>query len=259
MRKKITFVGLLLMLMLLFTGCEAKKESTSIEPDQMKAQAQMIVGSFQQMNDDTFDQFENMSEFQLNAMLMSNQIDMNASDFIGMIEAWRAGLKECGDFVDIGEFSVKETKTGAVLSADAQYTDRNALIEMTFNEKGRMENLTVSAHYGTGEILKKAVMNTILGMGTVFIVLIFISYMISLFKMISNFEERKKAQAQSAPSGQVSAPEAETSAAEETAGADTDDMELAAVISAAIAAAEGTSTDGFIVRSIKRRKTNKWV
>ena len=33
---------------------------------------------------------------------------------------------------------------------------------------------------------------------------------------------------------------------------------LIAVISAAIAASEGTSTDGFVVRSIKRRKSNKW-
>ena len=37
-----------------------------------------------------------------------------------------------------------------------------------------------------------------------------------------------------------------------------DDTELAAVIAAAIAASEGTSTDGFVVRSIKRRKSNKW-
>ena len=32
-----------------------------------------------------------------------------------------------------------------------------------------------------------------------------------------------------------------------------DDGELIAVIAAAIAAAEGTSTDGFVVRSIRRR------
>mgnify|MGYP000898117842 CR=1 FL=1 len=38
----------------------------------------------------------------------------------------------------------------------------------------------------------------------------------------------------------------------------TDDLELVAVIAAAIAASEGTSTDGFVVRSIKRRKSNKW-
>ena len=38
----------------------------------------------------------------------------------------------------------------------------------------------------------------------------------------------------------------------------TDDLELIAVITAAIAAQEGTSTDGFVVRSIRRRPSNKW-
>ena len=38
-----------------------------------------------------------------------------------------------------------------------------------------------------------------------------------------------------------------------------DDLELVAVIAAAIAASEGAaSTDGFVVRSIKRASTNKW-
>ena len=37
-----------------------------------------------------------------------------------------------------------------------------------------------------------------------------------------------------------------------------DDLELVAVIAAAIAAYTGTSTDDFVVRSIKRSTTNKW-
>ena len=37
-----------------------------------------------------------------------------------------------------------------------------------------------------------------------------------------------------------------------------DDLELVAVISAAIAAYTGTSSDGFVVRSIKRSDRNKW-
>ena len=37
-----------------------------------------------------------------------------------------------------------------------------------------------------------------------------------------------------------------------------DDLELIAVITAVIAAQEGTSTDGFVVRSIRRRPSNGW-
>ena len=37
-----------------------------------------------------------------------------------------------------------------------------------------------------------------------------------------------------------------------------DDLELIAVITAAIAAQEGTRTDGFVVLSIRRRTSNNW-
>ena len=37
-----------------------------------------------------------------------------------------------------------------------------------------------------------------------------------------------------------------------------DDGELVAVIAAAIAASENTSTDGFVVRSIKKANRKKW-
>ena len=37
-----------------------------------------------------------------------------------------------------------------------------------------------------------------------------------------------------------------------------DDLELVAVIAAAIAAYEGTSADGLVVRSIRRAPGNKW-
>ena len=45
--------------------------------------------------------------------------------------------------------------------------------------------------------------------------------------------------------------------AELPAGELADDLELVAVITAAIAASQGTSVDGLVVRSI-RRKSNKW-
>ena len=63
--------------------------------------------------------------------------------------------------------------------------------------------------------------------------------------------------AASAPKAAAPAPKAAPAAPVVEAAA-ADDSELIAVIAAAIAAAEGTSTDGFIVRSIKRRKSNKW-
>ena len=63
-------------------------------------------------------------------------------------------------------------------------------IEFTFDEEQQMDSLTINAHYSTAEILKKAGLNTILGMGTVFVVLIFISFIISLFRFIPELEKK---------------------------------------------------------------------
>ncbi|MCI9329432.1 MAG: OadG family protein [Ruminococcus sp.] len=158
------------------------------------------------------------------------------------------------NFSKIGDFTMEVTNTGAVLSAPLKGEERDADLQFAFDEGGQMESITVNAHYSTTEILKKAGLNTVLGMGTVFVVLIFISFIISLFEKIPALEEkfRKK---ETAPAAPAPAPAA---AAEPAAEVQADDSELIAVIAAAIAAAEGTTTDGFVVRSIKRRKSNKW-
>ncbi|MBQ9886386.1 MAG: OadG family protein [Lachnospiraceae bacterium] len=105
------------------------------------------------------------------------------------------------------------------------------------------------------EILMKALINTLLGMGTVFIVLILISLIISCFTLISKLQNRSEAKKKAAVE-EVKPAVVETipDEAEEYV----DDNELIAVIAAAIAAAEGTSVDGFRVRSIKRSKNNAW-
>ena len=72
--------------------------------------------------------------------------------------------------------------------------------------------------------------------------------------------EVEEAGAASAPAAAPAAPAPAAVAAPVVEEASNDD-ELAAVISAAIAAYEaeaGGSTDGFVVRSIKRRPSNKW-
>ena len=73
--------------------------------------------------------------------------------------------------------------------------------------------------------------------------------LIYLFRFIPNPEAKKKAQAAAAPApAPVAAP---------VEAAEADDTELIAVIAAAIAAAEGTTTDGFVVRSIRKINRKK--
>lgn len=105
------------------------------------------------------------------------------------------------------------------------------------------------------EILKTALIHTLLGMGTVFVVLIMISLIISLFKFIPVIQE-KFSKRKTAPAAAAPAPAAPAAKEVEE---ETDDLEIVAVITAAVAAAMGTtSTDGFVVRSIRRTGGNHW-
>lgn len=141
--------------------------------------------------------------------------------------------------------------------------DRNEMIEYyrqaILLEEGlypyEPEEMVVSAVYSTKELVGQAGMNTLIGMGTVFIVLIFISFIISLFKYLPalfakkpKIEPEKKAEV--------------TTAAPAVAGNDNlvNDAQLVAVITAAIYAYEAQSGNGavskdkLVVRSIKRAR-----
>ena len=96
-----------------------------------------------------------------------------------------------------------------------------------------------------------------LGMGTVFVVLILISLIISLFGLIPKIQkasaEKKKLAEQQKNAATSGIDNAIDQIIENETQNETADTELVAVIAAAIAACEGTSADGFVVRSIRRR------
>ena len=92
-------------------------------------------------------------------------------------------------------------------------------------------------------------------MGTVFVVLILIMFIIYLFgfipKIQAKFDAKKNSKKQDVTKDAIDNTVAQIATKEEEEL--TDDLELVAVIAAAVAASEGqTSTDGFVVRSIRR-------
>lgn len=100
-----------------------------------------------------------------------------------------------------------------------------------------------------------AVSNTIMGVSIVFFVLVSLSFLIYLFRFISVIEDKltKKKIQESVKEEKIQ----ETLPAEEETNL-VDDLELIAVITAAIAASEGGDTGQYIVRSIKKVHRNQW-
>lgn len=112
-----------------------------------------------------------------------------------------------------------------------------------------------------GEVMKYALLNTVMSIAIVFCALLLISWIIGLFKYINKFET-KLAEKKAAKSAQA---EPETPAAESIAEEEelSDDLELAAVITAAITAYEEANgvyvpADGLVVRSIKKVNKTRW-
>ena len=91
------------------------------------------------------------------------------------------------------------------VTAPATFSDRSADLEFVFDENMTLESFTVNAHYGMSEILEKAGLNTLLGMGTVFVMLILLSLLISLFRFIPNPEAKKAAEAKEAEAAEETA------------------------------------------------------
>lgn len=252
MKKKISLLGLVLILVFSLAGCGSSKESP-YDQATMESYAEVITQSFSAMTAEEFQYYRELSDLAMDLTMLNSGLPISGDDFIGMMDAWEAGIVDCGTITEIGTYELTVSNTSATLTADFAAEDRNGNIQFTFDEDMNLESLTINPEFSMGEILAKAGMNTLLGMGTVFTVLIFIAFVISLFKYIPVIQGlfSKKAK-EEVPAPTV----AETVSVEETV--ETDDTELIAVIAAAIAAAEGTSTDGFVVRSIKRRKTNNW-
>lgn len=141
--------------------------------------------------------------------------------------------------------------------------------------------MTFTPDYSIGEKLGKASLNMLMGMGTVFVVLLFISFIISRLKMVNSWGTKKEDKAGKEPvpaapaKPAVPAPakpaepepapvkpaEPELVPAEPEKACEenlVDDLELVAVITAAISAAQKVPVEGLVVRSIRRKSGSNW-
>lgn len=164
------------------------------------------------------------------------------------IEAWMGVREELGERKADAETKVTveegEDKT-YIVTDNVQFEKNDADFVYTFDQNMNPTDVVINVNYPKVVTLQRAGLNTLMGLGTVFIMLIFLSFVISLFKYIPNGSKKKSAEEPAPAPVRAAAPEPEY--VEET-----DDQELVAVIAAAIAAAEGTTPDGFVVRSIRR-------
>lgn len=193
---------------------------------------------------------------QMNMIVSQGAIEQYAGDdpvLISGFEGWESALKDIGTYEGVDGASVAFDDGEVIIRVNVLGSSHNAEVEIILDDAlATYIGITTNVDYSMGEIMFKALMNTVIGMGTVFAVLILISLIISCFTLISKFESKQKKE-EPAP---VAAPVVEQTVPQEELS---DDTELVAVIAAAVAAYEGAaSTDGFVVRSIRKSNKSKW-
>lgn len=173
------------------------------------------------------------------------------------MESWKSVKDELGAYSSIVSQNVEKDGDVVTISTVAQFEKAKADVVLMLDLGQQMyTSMTYSVEYSLAANMQRAGMNTLMGIGIVFLMLVFLSFVIGLFKYIEKFQNvgKKKAAEEAPKAEEAPAPAiAQSEAADEDFA---DDLELVAVISAAIAAYENTSGDSFVVRSIK--KSNKW-
>ena len=185
---------------------------------------------------------------------------MNTGDnfTISAMQSWQTSKEELGAKKDSnGETTVILKDEQYTVTVPVKFEKADANFVYVFDTQGTPVSMSVDVQYGMGKTLQRAGLNTLMGIGTVFVMLVLLSLLISLFRFIPNPEAKKAAEAKAAKAAKEAEAAAIAAAPAQAEENLADDGELVAVIAAAIAAAEGTTTDGFVVRSIRKVKRNR--
>lgn len=248
MKKKLCLIVSLCLLLLGLTACgedPKKMDYNGKSYDDLKSMSENIAQSLTGFTDEQID--EGIAYYE----------QYGDTVFAGLMKQWKEIKPEVGDFVRLGGLSVDKSGKTLTTSQLMDFTGRDLTLTCVYNYLDmQVTSVTLDENYSLGEKMQKAAMNTLMGLGTVFMILILISLVIYGFKVIPYLEQKVKAKNAPIPDPVPVQAAPAPMATEAYAGEPKqDDAELVAVIAAAIAAFEGTAAaDGFVVRSIKRRK-----
>lgn len=256
--KKILLIVCSVLLMMMLTACGSKTAGVGDELsyNEVYSMAEDYLTYLQNFTDKA--DYEDMKDSDFLALADTEDI-AEATDISILktaVASYTDSLDDFGTFesVDYDKSEISHDEDSMTVVLDVVYSKHSAKLQLVFDKDMQLTSMTIDAVLKTNEIFVKALINTLLGMGTVFVVLILISFIISGFKLINKAQNKSKNKGSKKVEEIKDTPVVEVDEPEEEA----DDGELVAVIAAAIAAAEGTSTDGFVVRSIRRSKNSSW-
>ena len=272
--KKIIVSLLMIICVFALTACQSNEKSLLDRyPEDTKQELIMECGTIvSAVVDDSFNSEENLQDLllmnddkvdDLTKNLYSNLgVRMDGRAFINALQSWQDSKDEIGSFKIASindlfdevnyEFDVKEDEV--IINYNFTGELHSGSIEFIFDKNLHITSATTNVDYSLSECMEKAGMNTLIGMGTVFVMLIVIMFIISILRFVPAIIDGVSAKKEKDKSADVDeSMDKAIAGIVEREEEVSDDSELVAAIAAAIAAYEGeSSTDGFVVKSIRR-------
>ena len=187
-----------------------------------------------------------------------NDFNFDGAGVLGSVTSFESAIDTVGPILEYGEPQSRIKNDEIVVTVAVTGEKKTGKVEVIISDDlfFEVKSCAINVDLTTGEMMEKAALNTLLGMGTVFVVLILIMFIISAFALIPKIQNKmasKKKAASQKKAGKEQVELQVEKTAETTIENPAEDLELVAVIAAAVAACEGAaSTDGFVVRSIRR-------
>ncbi len=258
-------MALICMMACIFGLTACGNEEPLTEYEQYKVEnAQQIASDYivpilsQYMDDVRVHDLDEYTAEEIEYMLESQLgLKVDGYAFSKAISSFYSAKASMGTVSEVGEISAEIDDDQIIIKVEIIGEKKNGTAEIILSNDmfWKLQSAALNPESGMGELMGKAALNTLIGMGTVFSVLILISFIISCFKIISKVQDnaaKKKAAKENSAAGVENA--VAQIVEQEAVVEETDDLELVAVIAAAVAACQGAaSTDGFVVRSIRRR------
>lgn len=247
MKRKLCLVICLCMLLLGIAGCgedPKKADYNGMTYDELETSARSLASNLTESEDAQLDE------------VISYYEQYEDMPLVSLIKRWKELKPDLGEFEDLGDFAIDKSGKTLTTTLVMNFSGRDITLTCVYNYLDmQITDMTLDEIYSLGEKMQKAAMNTLMGLGTVFMILILISLVIYCFKVIPYLQEKAKAKNAPAPENVPAAAPAVPAAPVLMEEPVQDDTELIAVIAAAVAACDGAlAADGFVVRSIKRRK-----
>jgi len=240
MKQKIKGLLLAMCMMITMVAIPAEAAATSLTEDEMTSMKQGAVTLIEQVTAFTDEEMETYLAY-------------NDEFTTTVINSWQSVKDELGAYQSVGSQEVTTEGDIVTVVSEVEFENGSSTVSLDID---MAQQAYTSMEFAVGAssmsgLMGQAALNTLIGIGTVIAILLFLTFLISLFKYIPRLEQKFM----SKETESVTDPEEVLPLEEDTVEDelyDQDHGELAAVIAAAIAASENTSTDGFIVRSIKK-------